>query len=366
MRIVCCLGTLIVIVMASPLAQSPSVVSPEIHPDGRVTVRVFAPTASSVQVFGNWMGPQPPVALNKGANGIWEAVVGPLKPNLYSYAFMIDGVRTADPACRCTFVQAGRFAESRLTIPATPPRSWEAQNNPSGTLHRERFFSARQKRTGSFVVYTPPGYSASANPFPVLFLLPGTPGDETDWTSGGGFVEVMLDNLIAQKTMVPAVVVMHASDVLDPPDERRGDENLFAFESVIVNEVVPAVKQRYRVSSDSRQWAIAGLSLGGEFGMYVGLNHPNVFLSVASISGSLVPPSFDKRFGPALAKGATQGFRLVWIGSGTEDLFFGGAKGFAARLDAAKILHTFRQIPGAHTMPVARELLAELLVMLFR
>ncbi len=312
------------------------------------------------------MGPQPPVALSKGPDGIWEVVVGPLTPNLYSYAFMIDGVRTADPACRCTFVQAGRFTDSRLTIPATPPRPWEAQNKPPGTLHRERFFSARQKRTRSFVVYTPAGYSASANLFPVLFLLPGTPGDENDWTSGGGFVEVMLDNLIAEGKMVPAVVVMHASDVLDPPDERRGDANLFAFESVILNEVVPAVKQRYRVSSDSRQWVIAGLSLGGEFGMYVGLNHPDVFGGVASISGSLVPPSFDKRFGPAMAKVATQKVRFVWIGSGTEDLFFGGAKAFSARLDAAKIPHAFRQIAGAHTMPVARELLAELLPTLFR
>lgn len=244
------------------------------------------------------------VAGDPGADGVWEAVVGPLAPNLYSYAFMIDGVRTPDPVCRCTFVQAGRFSDSRLTIPATPPRPWEAQNKPPGTVHRERFFSARHKRIRSFVVYTPPGYSASATPFPVLFLLPGTPGDENDWTSGGGFVEVMLDNLIAEGTMVPAVVVMHASDVLDPPDERRGDENLFAREAVILNEVVPAVRQRYRVSSDSRQWAIAGLSLGGEFGMYVGLNHPDVFRSVASISGSFVPPSFDKRFGPALATGA--------------------------------------------------------------
>jgi hypothetical protein len=88
--------------------------------------------------------------------------------------------------------------------------------------------------------------------------------------------------------------------------------------------------------------------------MYVGLNHPEVFRSVASISGSFVSLSFDKRFGPAPATGAARGFRFLWIGSGTEDLFSGGTKAFSARLDAAKMPHTFRQRPGAHTMPVAR------------
>jgi hypothetical protein len=47
-------------------------------------------------------------------------------------------------------------------------------------------------------------------------LLPGTTGDENDWTSGGGFGGVVLDTLIAERRMVPILVVMHASDALDP------------------------------------------------------------------------------------------------------------------------------------------------------
>ena len=47
-------------------------------------------------------------------------------------------------------------------------------------------------------------------------------------------------------------------------------------------------------------------SLGGEFGLYAGLRHPELFGSIGSISGSLVPwgdqedglPSMDERFGP--------------------------------------------------------------------
>jgi enterochelin esterase family protein len=125
-----------------------------------------------------------------------------------------------------------------------------------------------------FVVYTPPGYEASrSRQYPALVLLPGTPGDENDWTSGGGFAEVMFDNLIAADQMVPMVIVMHASDALNRVGARRGDENLNEFEEILVNELLPLVRKRYRVMPDPRSWAIAGLSLGGEFGMYVGLKH---------------------------------------------------------------------------------------------
>jgi enterochelin esterase family protein len=205
-------------------------------------------------------------------------------------------------------------------------------------------------------------------------LLPGTPGDENDWTSGGGFAEVMFDNLVAAGQMAAMVVVMHASDVLGRAGARRSDENLHEFEAILTKELLPLVKQRYRVSTDARAWAIAGLSLGGEFGMYVGLQHPELFRTVASLSGSLVPAdagevgrsSFDARFGAALKGTHVRDYRLIWVGCGSEDIFLSGAKAFAERLKSAKIPHIFRQFSGPHTMPVARLELAELLPMLFR
>jgi enterochelin esterase family protein len=292
-----------------------------------------------------------------------------MSPNIYTYGFIVDGVRTSDPSCRCTLTWASRSSSSRFAIPADSPQAWDNQNNPPGTLHHERFISKRQQRMRRFLVYTPPGYEPSGSRrYPALVLLPGTPGDETDWTGGGGFAEVMFDNLIAQGKMVPMIVVMHASDVLESAKQRRGDENLREFEAIIVNELIPVVRRHYRVSSDPHSWAIAGLSLGGEFGMYVGLNHPELFRTVASLSGSLVPNSFDSRFGPALdnPKGLARDYRLIWVACGSEDIFFGGAKAFVERLQAGKIRHVFRQFAGPHIMPVFRQELGELLPLLFR
>ena len=361
-----CLVFLVCLATAMVAQEQPRLVSPEVSADRKVTFRLRAPGAAEVLLSGDWMGRQPPVVLVKGDNGVWSTTVGPMEPNLYTYGFIVDGVRASDPSCRCSLTSAARFSSSRFVITGDTPQIWESQNRPPGTLHHERFLSKQQQRMRRFVVYTPPGYEpGGSRRYPVLLLLPGTPGDEHDWTSGGGFAEVMFDNMIAQGQMVPMIVVVHASDVLE---NGRRDDNLKVFEPIIVEELVPILKKLYRVESQPRAWAIAGLSLGGEFALAVGLRHPELFRTVASLSGSLVPASFDSRFGQALVNSdrIARDYRLIWVGCGSEDIFFGGAQAFAARLDAAKIPHTFRTYGGAHVMPVFRHELADLLPLLFR
>ena len=214
-------------------------------------------------------------------------------------------------------------------------------------------------------MYTPAGYKESASQrYPVLILLPGTPGDENDWTTGGGFADIVFDNLIAERRMKPMIIVMHSADVLG--NGRRAD-NLKEFEPLLVNELVPEIRKRYRVEAKPQSWALAGLSLGGEIAMTVGLRHPELFRSVASISGSLVERDFEDRFGKALARdGVSRQYNLIWVGCGSKDIFFGGAQAFAAKLKAAGIPHDFREFSGPHVMPVFRRELVELLPKLFR
>ena len=230
--------------------------------------------------------------------------------------------------------------------------------------------------THALVVYTPPGYDPKASRrYPVLVLLAGSPGDETEWTSGGGSAEVLFDNLIAEGRMTPAIVLMHASDVDPRATTRRGDDNLGQFEKVLVDELALLVKERYRVRTDAASWAIAGVSLGGEFAVYAGLRHPELFGSIGSISGSLVPgadpedglPSMDQRFGPALTRpDVSRNYKLIWIGCGRTDIVCGGSRVFVQRLEAAKVAYTWREYDGAHQMPVFRRELVDFLPKLFR
>jgi enterochelin esterase family protein len=314
--------------------------------------------------------------MTKDGQGVWTATQGPLEPNIYTYAFIVDGIRADDPSCRCASAfGGGRGPASRFTIGAQPPAPWENQNRPAGTLHHERFFSKTQQRMRGAVVYTPPGFDPKATRrYPVLVLLPGTPGNETDWT-GGLLADVLFDNLIADGNMTPAIVVMHASDVDRRTPTRRGDENLAQFERILVDELIPLVKQRYPVRGESSAWAIAGDSLGGEFSMAAGLRHPELFGSIASISGSLVPrgdpeeklPSMDERFGAALARpGASKAYTIIWVGCGTTDIVCRGSRVFVDKLEAAKVPHVWREYADGHAAPVFRRELADLLPLLFR
>ncbi len=56
------------------------------------------------------------------------------------------------------------------------------------------------------VIYTPPGYPQDAK-YPILYLLHGAGDDETGWTRKGAAAEI-LDNLYADKKLVPMIVVM--------------------------------------------------------------------------------------------------------------------------------------------------------------
>jgi|KBSMisStandDraft_5_1062788.scaffolds.fasta_scaffold04351_10 enterochelin esterase family protein len=367
------LATFFALLQATGASQEPPVLlSPEVRADRTVVFRFWAPTAKQVQVSGDWGT----AALAKDAQGVWTVMQGPLEPDIHQYVFLVDGLKTDDPSCRCTFTfGGGTGASNRFIVSAQPKAAWEAQNRPPGTLHHERFYSRSQQRVRGAVVYTPPGYEKGSRRYPVLFLMPGTPGDEGEWISPGTSAELIFDNLIAEGRMTSAIVVMHSSDVNPAAPTRRGDDNLRQFETILVDELVPLVKQRYRVSMDTKSWAIAGDSLGGEFAVYTGLRHPELFANIASISGSLVPrgddeeglPSMDQRFGPFLARSnISKNYKLVWIGCGTTDNVCRGSRVFVDRLKAANVPHTWKEYEGGHQLTVFRRELIDFLQMLFR
>ena len=70
--------------------------------DRTVTFRLKAPDARTVALTG---GPillaigkgNTPIPFEKGADGVWTLTVGPLKPNMYIYRLVVDGVAVVDP-----------------------------------------------------------------------------------------------------------------------------------------------------------------------------------------------------------------------------------------------------------------------------
>ena len=73
--------------------RGPTVVSPQVLPDRRVVLRLYAPQAQQVTVSGIVT---PAVSLSKGGEGVWEATLGPIDPSAYRYGFQVDGTYVID------------------------------------------------------------------------------------------------------------------------------------------------------------------------------------------------------------------------------------------------------------------------------
>ena len=81
--------------------------------DGTVTFRYTNPTAKEVQVDVQFAKKTP---MQRDANGVWTATLGPASPDMYPYHFEVDGVSVMDPLCPQYFPNEG-FKNSLLEIP---------------------------------------------------------------------------------------------------------------------------------------------------------------------------------------------------------------------------------------------------------
>ena len=171
----------------------PPVQSPEVSGDRRVTFRLRAPNAREVLVRGITEQPLP---MEKNPEGIWSATTEPLKPDLYGYSFVVDGLSILDPENTRLRPSYHRPGQSAVLVPGDMP--WTPlPNSPRGTVSHHFFHSAVANDERDFYVYTPPNYNSAKKSYPVLYLLHGYSFDARSWTAQG-HANVILDNLIAQ------------------------------------------------------------------------------------------------------------------------------------------------------------------------
>lgn len=343
-------------------------ISPDIHPDRRVTIRFLAPKASEVLLVGGQMqavlkGPQP---MKKDDQGVWSITVGPLEPGFYNYGFAVDGgIRIPDPAN--PNVEERRWGHiSFFEVPGDQPMFYDLRSVPRGTVRSHVYDSKSLGTPRPLYVYTPPGYDQSRNTrYPVLYLLHGSGQVEELWTSVGR-ANVMLDNLLADGKAKPMIIVMpygHVPRVMTPDERARGGSSPPGFDQDLLNDVIPYVEKNYRVIADRDHRAIAGLSMGGGQSISIGLAHLDVFSSVGSFSGAVRNLSSIETMDPATLN---QKLKVLWIGCGRDDGLYGPNKKLVDLLESKGIRHVFRESAGAHVWPVWRLNLHEFAQVLFQ
>ena len=94
-----------------------------------------------------------------------------------------------------------------MSFPA-PPEGFDVRRDgiDHGKLELVEYDSTTVGIKRKARVYTPPVYSADQK-YPVLYLLHGIGGDENEWARNGA-PDVILDNLYADKKLVPMIVVL--------------------------------------------------------------------------------------------------------------------------------------------------------------
>jgi hypothetical protein len=180
-----------------------------VHPDGSVTFNLHAPEASSVAVAGDY--PIRHRAMTRDREGIWSVTVEPLCDDFYAYRFTVDGVSLLDPG-NVFGTRDGRRYMSWAVVPGPRSDNYEVNDVPHGQVAHLWYPSPTLDLTRRMTVYTPPGYEAGQERYPVLYLLHGGGGDEDAWTEMGRAPEIF-DNLIAAGEVVPMIVVMGNGNV---------------------------------------------------------------------------------------------------------------------------------------------------------
>jgi enterochelin esterase-like enzyme len=346
--------------------------------DGRVTFRVYAPSADSVKVGGTDI-PEPlrSVPMKKEDNGVWDVTIGPVPPGAYRYNFIVNQIQVLDPR-NPSVSESNMNSWSLMYVPGA--EFMDTKEVPHGAVAEVTYYSTSLKRFRRMHVYTPPGYESGSDKYPVFYLLHGAWDSDDAWPTVGraGFI---LDNLTAQKQALPMIVVMPAGHTgpfpsYTPQAGPQRDE----FVDDFLTDIQPYIEKNYRVVGDRDHRAIAGLSMGGSQTLNIAIPHISDYAYIGVYSSGVLElagrgpfqrPENEAPWEERNAKyldlpGSKGGVRLFWFATGKDDFLLGITKSTVDMLKRHGFAVEYKETAGGHTWANWREYLAEFAPRLFR
>jgi S-formylglutathione hydrolase FrmB len=235
-----------------------------------------------------------------------------------------------------------------------------------------------------YCVYLPASYDAGAGKhpattYPVLYFLHGLGDNEQTLFNSGGWT--LLDDLQRQHKMGEFLIVA--------PEGRRtfyinSADGSVRYSDFLLQEFMPLIERKYRISKSREKRAISGISMGGYGAIRLAFAHPELFFAVSAQSAALItetPQELDTAsrsgaplgktlaaaFGDpiavahwqannpfVLAKKNQAGLRnlAIYFNCGQDDNygFEKGAAALHAELQKEGIKHEYHPYPGDHSL----------------
>lgn len=222
------------------------------------------------------------------------------------------------------------------------------------------FYSEAMGQERRYGVVLPPGYEHHpTRRYPVIFLLHGGHGSETDYQKKAGIMAILQD-LYKEKRLAPAIIItpdgndnrgtspFWDSDYFDGPNGKVA--------TLIGSDLVKEVKKEFRTVSDPRYWAIGGLSSGAWGAFNIGLRHINTFHIIFGHTGYYLDKSGDQNSPQVIVETlpADQRKKLrIYLDAGKDDQkYLTAAQDFHNTLDRLEIYNEFNTFPGGHELAV--------------
>src|SRR5271163_509700 len=240
------------------------------------------------------------------------------------------------------------------------------------------------RREVHYCVYLPDGYDAGAakhpaQTYPVLYFLHGLGDNERTLFNSGGWT--LLDDLRQQHKIGDFLIVAPEGGRTFYINSADGSVRYSDF---FLQEFVPLIETKYRVSEGRSNRAISGISMGGYGALRFAFSHPELFSAVSAQSAALITES-PQELDTAARSGAPLGKLLatvfgspidvahwkenspfvlanrsqvalrrmaIYFNCGQDDNY-GFEKGAAAlheQLQKEKVKHEYHPYPGDHSL----------------
>ena len=131
----------------------------------------------------------------------------------------------------------------------------------------------------------------------------------------------------------------------------KGAADLDKYARWIEHSLIPRCQKEARVFGDATQTYLCGVSLGGYVSLEMLVRLPHVFGAWAGLQ-TAIGTFAAERYAEKIARSPA---KPILVLTSTLDHWRSSSEALAAALDAKKIAHTLRIIPGPHDQPWLRE-----------